>query len=254
MNTNLTAVNISNYLSQILDPKKMPDYGINGLQVDRTGAITKVALGVDISLELIERAVSTNCDLIITHHGLFWGEPLAVVGSHYTRIKKLIDNNIGLISFHLPLDAHEEFGNNSVILRNLGLNELIPFGQYKGYNIGWASRSREPLDIEFIKQRLGLIDESKCRVFGRNRGPFHLIAAVSGGGGNHYDDAVSLNCDLFITGEFSHKLYHPAIETSTSILFGGHYQTETFGIKSLGVHISQKFGIETLFFDIPTTI
>lgn len=247
--TDINAIN--NYLNELLDQDKMPDYGINGIQVECDGEINKAAFAVDASLESISEAVEQNCNLLVVHHGLFWGREQAVKGAHRKHLKLLLENNIGLIAYHLPLDRHPEYGNNALILQELGVRELAPFGFYKGKNIGFSGELVMPVNIDGIVSHLRW-DRDIVRSL--NFGPelVQKVAIVSGGGGSHFSEAIEAGIDLYITGDAQHVVYHPAREHSISVLFGGHYQTETYGVRALENLLKEQFSLETVFLDIPT--
>ncbi len=248
----ITISDLNKYLSSLLDPDNVVDYGINGIQVDTQSDIQSITYGVDISQALVQKAIENKSQLIIVHHGLFWGGVMPLTGNHYKRVSALIKNDIGLIAYHLPLDSHVELGNNSNILRSCGINELNPFGKYKNSTIGWGGISPVGLSLSDILKSLGVTDQRYWRFSGDKNKHFFKIAAVSGGGAGCFDEALSYGYDLLITGEFDHKYYHTALESDTAILFIGHYYSETFGIKSLMDHMSNKFRIDSYFEDIPT--
>ena len=114
----------------------VPDFGYNGIQVENTGEIKKIAFAVDVCEETIEKAIAANCNLLIVHHGLFWGKDLPITGGHYRRLKALLENNIGLLAYHLPLDGHAEVGNNAQILKKLNASNFKPCGFHKGFAVG----------------------------------------------------------------------------------------------------------------------
>jgi dinuclear metal center YbgI/SA1388 family protein len=246
---------LNSYLSELLNPGFFSDIAINGIQVENEGEIEHIGFAVDASLESIDAASKAGCSLLVVHHGFWWGRPQAVTGAHRARIKALLDANIGLIAYHLPLDAHAEYGNNSRILSLLGITEMEPFGGYKGNTIGWQGRLTEPKSVETLAALMGL-EEGKERFmilpFGNKR--VGSIAVVSGGGTPNFPEAVEAGVDLFITGDADHQLYHAAREAGVNVLFGGHYHTETFGVKALEDLLAKEFEIKTSFFDIPTML
>lgn len=245
---------INNFLKNILDPNNMQDVAINGIQVENDGGeIKKIAFAVDASFIAMEKAIKEGCSLLITHHGIFWGKVEPITGMIRKRLKLMLENNLGLISYHLPLDANLEYGNNSEILRKLGIHQLKEFGQYKGNYIGYKGELDKPLTIEEICNKLGIIlNTNKMNYLGFGKKNIKKIGAVSGGGGDNLYDAIKEELDLFITGDASHQLYHVALENKINVLFAGHYFTETFGIKAIQNRIEEEFKISTIFCDIPT--
>jgi dinuclear metal center YbgI/SA1388 family protein len=229
------------------------DASMNGLQIgDGTKKINKAALAVDACLASFELAADWGADVIITHHGLFWGILEPLTGLRYQRIKFLIDHNLALCAYHLPLDRHETLGNNAGLAHQLGLVDLTAFGQHRGQTIGWRGRFTRPKRLEEISEQL----------FGDQRGvlghlPFgkefnETVAIVSGGAAHDVYQAIDANIDLFITGDADHTIYHSCQEAGINVLFGGHYKTEVWGVSLLAKHLSAAFDIETRYFDIPT--
>lgn len=244
---------INRFLKETLDPSGMNDSAMNGIQVETEADISRAAFAVDASLAAIEAAVHEKCGLIVAHHGFFWGSPLPVAGNHRKRLSLMLEKRVGLIAYHLPLDAHSEYGNNSGILRALGLKNPEPFGRYKGNTIGFVARSPEPLKIKTVMERLGMPrNESAPALLEFGPEKIYTVAAVSGGGAMSLDEAVERGADLFITGDASHQMYHAAKEAGITVLSAGHYFTETFGVRALMDPLEEKFGIETFFLDIPT--
>jgi dinuclear metal center YbgI/SA1388 family protein len=244
---------INGFLKNILDPKEMNDIATNGIQVENDGEIKKISFTVDCSIAAIKKAVENKSQLIIVHHGIFWGKPVPVMHNHRERLKLLLDNNIGLIAYHLPLDCHAIYGNNIQILKKIGIENNIPFGHYKGMQIGFMGDMVEALDIDDICGKLGIkINGETVRYLDFGKKNISRIAAVSGGGGSCFCDAITENADLFITGDAEHELYHTAKENNINLLFAGHYFTETFGVKALCELVRNEFNISTAFSEIPT--
>lgn len=246
---NITTIN--NYLKEILDPDNITDYAINGIQVECDGIIKKAGFAVDASISSIKKAIENNCNLLIVHHGFFWGSPLAITGTHKKRLELLLKNNIGLVAYHLPLDRHQELGNNACILKQIGINELIPFGYSKGKAIGFRGELNKALNIERIIEKLNFPKESINYLDFGNK-DIKKIAVMSGTGGRYFSEAIENEIDLYITGDSDHILYYTAQENKINILFGGHYQTEIQGINALKNELEKKFQLETCFFDLPT--
>lgn len=245
---------INNFLKNLIDPESMADVAINGIQVDNDGSeVTKIAFTVDASYAAVEKAAEERCNLLITHHGIFWGKVEPIVGAHRNRLKRLFDENIGLISYHLPLDAHSEYGNNIQIIKKLGVKFPEKFAPYKGNMIGYIGNLEKTLLIDEIASKLGLNLRAKgVNYLGFGAKDIKKIAVVSGGAGDNIFDAMKSEADLFITGDSYHELYHVALENKISVLFAGHYFTETFGVKALMKKIEEEFGLKTAFLDIPT--
>jgi dinuclear metal center YbgI/SA1388 family protein len=244
---------INDFLKNILDPREMGDYAINGIQVENDGEIERVSFAVDCSMEAIVKAAEDGSQLMIVHHGIFWGKPVPISSNHRARIRMLLEKNIGLIAYHLPLDCHGEYGNNIRIMKKLGIAGVSPFGSYKGIQLGYLGISGEILGIDDICRKLGIVIDGKIvRYLDFGVKEITKIAVVSGGGGSCFEEAAGVKADLFITGDAEHELYHAAKENGINVLFAGHYFTETFGVKALQELIGKEFGIDTVFYEIPT--
>lgn len=244
-------LSVNTFLKDILDPKNVHDIAINGIQIENEGQIKKIAFVVDASIQSIEKAYQTDANLIIAHHGIFWGGSTPITGSHYQRIRLLLNYNIGLIAYHLPLDSHELYGNNIQILKRINVKNTVPFGYYRGFPVGFEGISEIAFSIDDV---LNMLNLNKKNILYLDNGTKKIkkIAVLSGDGESYFDEAIEKNIDLFITGERNHILYHKSIESKINILFAGHYFTETFGVKALMEHISEKLGIDGEFIDIPT--
>ncbi len=229
------------------------DPSANGLQVDRRNPeVNHVAVAVDACLESFRRAAELGADLLFVHHGLFWGKEQTVTGAQYERLRTLFDHDLALYAVHLPLDRHPELGNNAVMMQELGVQELEPFGSFKGYEIGCAGRLREPLRLEQVVERLfGERSEVLSSLpFGPER--IETLGVVSGGAPAAVEEAIERGLDLFITGDASHQLYHRALEAGINVVFGGHYATETWGVRAVAARLEAEFGLTTSFIDLPT--
>ena len=229
------------------------DVAMNGLQVAGPNAgVHRMAFAVDASMESFKRARGEGADLLFVHHGLFWGRPLAITAGHFERVKFLIDNGLALYAVHLPLDAHPELGNNVGLAGHLELVDLSPFGEYKGIKIGTRGRWPQPVKVGQVADRLC---GGRARCLGiLPFGPDLVQSAgiVSGGAPECVREAIDLGLDLFVTGDASHEIYHTCLEAGINVIFGGHYITETWGIRGLAEHIGRNPDLTTLLLDIPT--
>ena len=239
------------YLDTYLNTKAIADASQNGLQADGPAVAEKAAFAVDGSLASIEAAVKEHADILIVHHGIFWDRPARATGPLYKRLKALFDGNCALYASHLPLDLHAESGNNAVIAKKLGIESAVPFGNYHGTLIGFGGSLPAALECGALTEKLSGIMSSPCRVIDTGR-PCSRVAIVSGGGASLLEEAAEEGYDTFITGESSHSSYHYALELGVNLIFGGHYATERFGVMALMNHIKDRFGIQTVFIDIPT--
>ncbi|HOR80290.1 MAG TPA: Nif3-like dinuclear metal center hexameric protein [Sphaerochaeta sp.] len=226
------------------------DSSLNGLVVGgEDKRIGKIGYAVDACQASFDQAAREKVDFLLVHHGLFWGVPLAVTGSHYTRLATLIKHGIDLYAAHLPLDAHPEIGNNIRIAKALDLEEIEPFAPYKGKTIGYKGRLQEPKTLKEIAGHLGY-EKTILLPFGKER--IRTVGIVSGGASRNVSDALNDGLDLYITGEVEHESYHVALEGGINVLGGGHYVTEVYGVRALAEHLCERFGLEAVFIANPT--
>ncbi len=225
----------------------------NGLQVDNDGTdIIRVAFAVDACLETVERAHRAGAGMLFVHHGLFWQESECVTGIHYRRIKALLDANLALYASHLPLDAHPEVGNNAGLAARLGLVNREPFGEWHGRDIGFRGDTAAPMNIDDIMSKLFPDGKKPAHVLPFGPEAVTRIGIVSGGASDEVHQAIALGLDLFITGEIGHEIYHAALENGIHVIAGGHYQTETVGVRLVAERLGRETGIDTVFIDVPT--
>jgi dinuclear metal center YbgI/SA1388 family protein len=241
------------YLDNYLQIRTIEDISNNGLQVEGAEEVARLAFAVDAGVAAFERAQEAGAQMLIVHHGLFWDKPLMVVGIHQRRLQVLLEAELSLYASHLPLDFHPEVGNNATLARWLGMEESGDFGEYKGYPAGVAGNLPEAVSLDlFVSQIERSLGEPVIQVW--PFGPDHIqrVAIVSGRAGSLVGEAVGADADVFLTGEMDHSIYHEAKELGVNVIYGGHYATETAGLKSLAEHLSTRFHLETVFLDLPT--
>ncbi len=241
----------ASWLSSLLDIASFSDISLNGIQIgcsDRE--LKKVAFAVDACYETIDGAASENADVLVVHHGLFWGKPLAVDGAHYRRIKRALDGDMMLFASHIPLDASVPYGNNAQIALALGMKEFDGFGEWDGRKIGVTGKLPFPMTLHEIMALLKCPDAFV--IPGCRKEKIESVAIVSGSGSSDVRDAVNIGVDLFITGEIHHEVYHEAMENGLSVLAFGHYRSETYGVKAIERLSRKEYGLETVFIDRET--
>mgnify|MGYP006287454927 CR=1 FL=1 len=230
-----------------VDPSK------NGIQVSRSESpIRRVAFTVDAAMEPFEAAAEWGAQALVVHHGLFWGHEQTITGTHYQRLKFLLDQDMGLYACHLPLDAHLGVGNNAVMAKTLGLENLVPFGEYKGLPIGVKGVLPKPLTPTEVAETLFGSAEVPIRILPFGKEKVRSLGLISGGAPRDAMTAADEGLDLFITGDAAHTVYHNCRERGINVMFAGHYATETWGVWKLSEKLRQEKGVETRFFDIPT--
>jgi len=241
------------YLDEYLQVRAIEDSSNNGLQVGGADRVTRLAFAVDASLATFEAARAAGAQMLVVHHGLFWSKPIMVTGIHLRRLQTLLDAGLSLYAAHLPLDYHEEVGNNATLARWLELEGVEPFGDYKGHPAGFAGRLSQPRSLEqFAAQVEQSLGEPVLRIWPFGPGTVQTVGIVSGGAGPLVNQAADAGVDVYLTGEVSHIAYHEAQELGVNVVYGGHYGTETVGLKSLAEHLSDRFSLETIFLDLST--
>lgn len=243
---------IAAYCNKLLRVGLMEDYpgAVNGLQVENTGKVSRIAAAVDASLATVRMAAEANADLLIVHHGLFWGPSHPWTGRRYELLRSLLDADLAVYSCHLPLDAHPTLGNNALLCDALGLRNRRPFFLSHGQPIGY--RSDKKILRDAIADRLRKATRAEARVIPGGPPVCRRIGVVSGGAGGDLKIAAAEGVDTFITGEGPHWTYALAEELGINVIYGGHYATETFGVKALAAHLATRFSVPWSFVDHPT--
>jgi dinuclear metal center YbgI/SA1388 family protein len=222
----------------------------NGLQVENRGEVTRIAAAVDASLATVKLAVAARADLLLVHHGLFWGPAHPWTGKRYELLRRLLDSNVAVYSSHLPLDLHPRLGNNVRLCASLGLKNLRPFFFDHEQYIGFQARAR--ISVADLTQRLREQTGTEPRLLPGGPKVCRRIGVVTGGAGSELKKAAEEGVDTFITGEGPHWTYSLAEELQINVLYGGHYATETFGVKALAAELSKRFRVPWTFLDHPT--
>lgn len=243
---------VAAFLDEYLEVSSVPDYpqALNGLQVQSSGEVRRVALAVDASQGTIEEAVKSRADLLIVHHGLFWDGLKPVTDRRYERLRRIISSNLAVYSSHLPLDVHPEVGNNATLARELGVDIRGTFGDYRGRAIGvWGV-----LEIrrEALAARLDHLLGGRVRMIAGGAERISRVGVVTGGGGGQLEAARAIGLDALITGEGAHHNYFDAVEGGINLYLGGHYATEVWGVRALSKVITERLGLECIFIDQPT--
>jgi dinuclear metal center YbgI/SA1388 family protein len=249
---------IAAHLDALLRVRDTPDYpsAVNGVQVEHRGLVKKIAVAVDTSARIIRAAADADANMLLVHHGLFWGGLQPITGSYYTRMRLLLDHDVALYSAHLPLDAHETFGNSRLLALEIGLEPAAGFARHETIDCG----VRGPSDIatDELLARLNTFAKSHggsaiASVMSPGRRTRHW--AICTGAGVNADtirEAVDHGIDTLISGEGPHWSAVDAEEKGLVIIYAGHYATETLGVRALGEHLSATFGVPWTFIAMPT--
>ena len=245
---------LTKHLHEYLNVEAFKDHGPNGLQVEGRKDIKKIITGVSAGVELFEKAIEKEADAIIVHHGVIWNfERPVYKGGYKKRIKLLLENDINLFAYHLPLDAHPEVGNNIVMAKILGLSDIQPFGDYNGQFVGFRGTLPETDAGQFISKIKAKINE-QALIFPYGPPTIGSVGIISGGAQKNVNQAVEAGLDLYLTGEASEHILHYVKEEKIHFVAAGHHATERFGIRALGRHIQQKFNIDTEYVEIPNPV
>jgi dinuclear metal center YbgI/SA1388 family protein len=240
------------HLDAYLRLGEVPDYenALNGLQVENRGRVRKVAAAVDASAHSIGEAARRGCDLLLVHHGLFWDGNRPVTGRRFRRLRQLLDADMAVYAAHLPLDVHEEVGNNVLLARALGVEPEGRFGSWRGVELGWWGRLAVGRD-ELAARLASVLGRPVLPLL---HGPAEVgtVGIVTGGGGGMIGDALAAGLDAFVTGEGAHHTYFDAEEGGINVYYGGHYATETWGVRALGERVAERWGLGFEFVDHPT--
>jgi len=243
-------------IDRLLQPARFQDYGPNGLQVPGPSEITTIATGVSAHAELFELAAAERAELLIVHHGLFWGSgPGPIDAMLKRRLQILFDADIGLAAYHLPLDAHPEIGNNALLAGALGADALDPFALHEGQPIGFIARlPGDGLPCEELFARVQQITEREPLVFDSGPAQVRRVAIVSGAGADYLADAAAAGAEALLTGEPAERVMAQARESGLHFIAAGHYATETFGVRRLGEHLAARFDLREVFLDVPNPV
>lgn len=247
----VSAKELAKFLNKHLNIYEYQDYGPNGLQIEGKSQVSKVAFAVSAQRDSIEKAVELGADAMIVHHGLFWKfhGVRTVTGSFAKRVKPLIQNDINLLGYHLPLDAHIEDGNAAGIAKALGLTNLAPYGDHKGMPTGLQGKLPKALKPSELKDKLKSILNHEVIHSEPNDKLISSIGIITGGANSDWRYCVREGLDAYLTGEMSEHDWHESREEGIHFFAGGHNATERFGVQALKLLIEKEFGLECVFID-----
>ncbi len=241
---------IINLCNETLNVIQFKDYAPNGLQVEGTDGVNKIVTAVTASRAAIEFAAQQNAHMLLVHHGMFWkSEPITITGWKKERIAALLNHNINLVGYHLPLDAHAILGNNAQLAYKMGWQIESVFGEQNLLNIGYLPDNQRTgaqlmAQIEQVLQHKPIVIGDVTRSIKR-------IVWCTGGAQGYFQQAIEKGADVYVTGEISEAQYHLANETGVLFISAGHHATERFGIQALGAYLTQQLGVSHQFFDEP---
>ena len=248
------------HLDELLEPGAFADYGPNGLQVPGSEQVDLVVTGVSAGLELFERAAEEGAQLVLCHHGMLWDfHPRVVSPQMKRRLRALFEADMSLVAYHLPLDAHPEHGNNALICEALGLERAERFGPVRAAGgasrpIGVVGRSDQGVPVEELLERCRHTFGQEPVAWLAGPDPVRSLGIISGAAASSLHSAVTLGVDGLLTGEPAEHTMADAREGGVHFLACGHYATETLGVRRLGELLSERFGVERRFIDVPNPI
>lgn len=240
------------YCNDLLSINEFNDYCPNGLQVEGKANINRLVTGVTASQDLIDHAIDQGADALLVHHGYFWkGEDASIVGLKKKRIAKLLQNEISLLAYHLPLDAHVEYGNNIELARRIGIqvNGVVEQGRAKG--LLWYGELEQAMTAGELSQRLARgLNRQPLHLSSSSQRVIHTLAWCTGGAQAYIEEAAELGMDAYISGEVSEQTFHLARELDIHYFAAGHHATESYGVQALGRHLADHFELESEFIDV----
>ena len=240
------------YLDGLLQPGNFRDYCPNGLQVEGRGEISRIVAGVTASQALLDAAVASGADAVLVHHGYFWkGEDGRVTGMRKKRLGTLLTQDINMLAYHLPLDAHPELGNNAQLASRLG---WFPEGRFGDQNIAWFGRLSTVKSAAELGDELADLLGRQPQMIGDSSRQIHRIGWCSGGAQGYFEQAIALGLDAYVSGEISEQTVHLARESGVVYFAAGHHATERLGAQALAAHLAQQFGLDCEFVDIDNPV
>lgn len=238
---------LRDYNASLLQTGLFRDYCPNGVQVEGRPEIRRIATAVSASQFVLEAAIDWGADAILVHHGYFWrNENATLTGIKKQRIARLLREDVSLLAYHLPLDAHPELGNNARLGMLLGLTEHGRFGEQ---NVACFGEPQQSCNISDFVDRVGGVLQRVPQVIGKPDRPLRKLAWCSGAAQSYFEQAIALGADAFLTGEISEQNVHLAEESGVAFIAAGHHATERYGIQALGGHLADRFGLVHQFFD-----
>ncbi len=249
----IQAVELEAWCNARLAPENFSDYCPNGLQVEGKRPIRRLASGVTASRALIDAALAWEADAVLVHHGYFWrGEPEPLTGMKGERVRTLMQNDLSLLAYHLPLDAHPDYGNNASLGRLLAIRDAEATDA--GDGLLWRGRLEMPMDPESFAGHIGQTLERKPLHIACDRTRIETVGWCTGGAQKFIDEAADLGLDAYISGEVSESTYHAAVERNIHYYAAGHHATERYGVQALAEAAAGELGLEHRYFEIANPV
>jgi dinuclear metal center YbgI/SA1388 family protein len=248
---------LTSFLNEELEISRYNDQAFNGLQIESSSHhVTKVAFAVDAGISVAQRAADSGCQLLVVHHGVMWGQPEPVVGPVAKKLHFFLSHGLSLYASHLPLDGHLVHGNAVGLAQAIGANNILPCFEYRGASIGVRADFHAPLMLDEIIARVASFEGALCppMVLPFGKRMIRTIGIATGSASGFIPELKRLDLDLLITGEPKQEAYHCARECECSVLYVGHYASETFGVRALERVLAERFRVETTWISEPTGI
>ncbi len=246
---------LTRYCDEVLETSRFRDAAVNGVQVEGRTEVQRLATAVSASRQTISEALAWGADVLLVHHGLLWGDRLGpLTGVLCQRLRLLLKNDLSLLAYHLPLDAHPELGNNALLARSLGLDPVEPFAPVSGVPIGFVAESSTPQPLVRLLDHLRELTGREPLVLPGGPGEVRRVAVLTGSGASALPEAAELGCQVLLTGEARETTMALARELGVTVIAAGHEATERLGVQALGRHVAERFGLETVFLHDPNPV
>lgn len=240
------------YLNGMLETARFRDYCPNGLQVEGRRRVEKIATGVTASVAFLEAAIEWGADAVLVHHGYFWkNEAPQITGQKHRRLRLLLTNDVNLLAYHLPLDAHPELGNNAQLGARFG---WLADGRFGENDLGFIATLPMPMSLAHFAAHVENTLGRKPLVLGDPDSELRRVAWCTGAAQGYFDDAIRAGADVYLSGEVSEPTTHLAAESGVAYVSAGHHATERYGVQAVGAHLADMFGLEHLFIDIDNPV
>lgn len=239
------------YLDDLLNIKTIADYGPQGLQIEGRAEVNKIAVGVDAAHVTLDGALAAGADMLIVHHGIFWGPPRLIAGAFGAKVRRFIEADLNLYAAHLALDAHPTLGNNAELCRLLGLTPVGGYFNFKGLDVGLIAEPAAPVSFAALAARCADALQPPLKVDASGSETVRRVAVCSGDAARSLEEAFDLGCDTLLTGELDYAMARVPEELGMNVIYGGHYATETLGVQALARHLNDEFGLPWVFVDAP---
>jgi dinuclear metal center YbgI/SA1388 family protein len=245
---------LTSFCDKLLDAQAGADYCPNGLQVEGKAQVAHLVTAVSANMEIFSRAIDIGADAMLVHHGILWNhDPRTVVGPRRRRLRLLMDHDLSVLAYHLPLDRHLEVGNAAALINRLGCKVEGPFGEYKGQPLG-VHASVPGWSPERLREAVHAVVGDPLTAYMAGPQTIRTLAVVTGGGTGNVNDAIAQGFDAYLTGEVTEWTRATVQEAGIHYLAGGHYRTERYGVQEVGARVQAAFGIKVTFLDIPNPV